>query len=128
VRRLERIESVFLSIPYHRDFEDLYLAYIVGLTQLGIGIRAALAVQNQGPPRNDYRIDRAIRILYPRFVTRGCLSRRSAVQHARGAGSRPPPIAHNPWASAAGANTACSSSKAGHIEPSAPMVGLVEMG
>ena len=44
----KRIESVFLNSPYDRPFEDLYLAYIVGLTQLGFRINAALAVPNQG--------------------------------------------------------------------------------
>ena len=46
--RPERVESVFLNIPYDRAFEDLYLAYIVGLTQLGLRVRAALAAPNQG--------------------------------------------------------------------------------
>jgi hypothetical protein len=39
---------VFLNIPYDAGFEDLYLAYIVGLTLLGFRINAALAVPNQG--------------------------------------------------------------------------------
>jgi hypothetical protein len=46
--RSRRIESVFLNIPYDTAFEDLYLAYIVGLTQLGLRINATLAVPNQG--------------------------------------------------------------------------------
>lgn len=46
--RKKRIESVFLNIPYDNAFEDLYLAYIVGLTQLGLRVHAALAVPNQG--------------------------------------------------------------------------------
>jgi hypothetical protein len=46
--RKTRIESVFLNIPYDVGFENLYLAYIVGLTQLGLAINAALAVPNQG--------------------------------------------------------------------------------
>lgn len=45
--RTKRIESVFLNIPYDGAFEDLYLAYIVGLTQLGLRINATLAVPNQ---------------------------------------------------------------------------------
>jgi hypothetical protein len=44
VPRTKRIESVFLNDA----FEPLYLAYIVGLTQLGLRINAALAVPNQG--------------------------------------------------------------------------------
>ena len=46
--RVKRIESVFLNIPYDKQFEDLYLAYIVGLTQLGLRVNATLAVPNQG--------------------------------------------------------------------------------
>lgn len=46
--RNRRIQSVFLNIPYDNWFEDLYLAYIVGLTQLGLKIHATLAVPNQG--------------------------------------------------------------------------------
>ena len=44
----KRIESVFLNIPYDNEFEDLYVAYIVGLTQLGLDVNATLAVSNQG--------------------------------------------------------------------------------
>ena len=43
-----RFESVFLNIPYDFEFENLYLAYVVGLTQLGLAINVALAVPNQG--------------------------------------------------------------------------------
>ncbi len=46
--RPRRIESVFLNIPYDETFEKLYLAYVVGLTQLGLRINFALAVPNQG--------------------------------------------------------------------------------
>jgi hypothetical protein len=48
VRHSKRIESVFLNIPYDPEFEDLYLAYIVGLTQLGLHVNATVAVPNQG--------------------------------------------------------------------------------
>ncbi len=43
-----RVESVFLNIPYDAAFEDLYLAYIVGLSQLGLRINVTLAIPNQG--------------------------------------------------------------------------------
>ena len=46
--RTKRAKSVFLNIPYDAAFEELYLAYIVGLTQLGLRISAAVAVPNQG--------------------------------------------------------------------------------
>jgi hypothetical protein len=45
--RRKRVQSVFLNIPYDAQFEELYLAYIVGLTQLGLKINATLAVPNQ---------------------------------------------------------------------------------
>jgi len=48
VPRRRPIESVFLNIPYDCGFEDLYLAYIVGLTQLGLRVNATVAVPNQG--------------------------------------------------------------------------------
>jgi len=44
----KRIDSVFLNIPYDKEFEDLYVAYIVGLTQLGLRVNATLAVPNKG--------------------------------------------------------------------------------
>ncbi len=55
--RRRRIQSVFLNIPYDSQFEDLYLAYIVGLTQLGLKINATLAVPNQG------RLDRIVELI-----------------------------------------------------------------
>lgn len=42
-----RIESVFLNIPYDTQFENLYTAYIVGLTQLGLDVTATLGFPNQ---------------------------------------------------------------------------------
>jgi hypothetical protein len=48
VARRGPIQSVFLNIPYDTQFEDLYLAYVVGLTQLGLKINATLAVPTQG--------------------------------------------------------------------------------
>ena len=41
------LESVFLNIPYDSPFEDLYTAYIVGLTQLGLNVTATLGFPNQ---------------------------------------------------------------------------------
>lgn len=43
----KKLESVFLNIPYDSLFEDLYVSYIVGLTQLGINVTATLAYPNQ---------------------------------------------------------------------------------
>lgn len=53
----KQIQSVFLNIPYDKGFEDLYVAYIVGLTQLGLQPRATLAVANQG------RLEAIIRLI-----------------------------------------------------------------
>lgn len=65
----KRIQSVFLNIPYDNQFEDLYLAYIVGLTQLGLKINATLAVPNQG------RLDRIVRLIERSDVSIHDLSR-----------------------------------------------------
>jgi hypothetical protein len=76
--RPRRVESVFLNIPYDPAFEDLYLAYIVGLTQLGLEIHAALAVPNQGRldtiialiERSDFSIHDLSRIELTRGIPR----------------------------------------------------------
>jgi hypothetical protein len=69
VARQRRSESVFLNIPYDSQFENLYLAYIVGLTQLGLKINAALAVPNQG------RLGRIIELIEKSDVSIHDLSR-----------------------------------------------------
>jgi hypothetical protein len=48
VPKLRSVESVFLNVPYDPGFEDLFLGYIVGLTQLGLRINLALAVPSKG--------------------------------------------------------------------------------
>ncbi len=45
--RSKKLEPVFLNIPYDLQFQDLYIAYIVGLTQLGMDVTATLAHPNQ---------------------------------------------------------------------------------
>lgn len=45
--------SVFLNIPYDNRFQSLYLAYIVGLTELGLTPKATLAI-----PGGVARLDR----------------------------------------------------------------------
>ena len=67
--RHKRIQSVFLNIPYDDQFEDLYLAYIVGLTQLGLNINATFAVPNQG------RLDRIVGLIEGSDVSIHDLSR-----------------------------------------------------
>ena len=67
--RRKRIETVFLNIPYDDQFSDLYLAYIVGLTQLGLQINATLAVPNQG------RLERIVELIEKSDVSIHDLSR-----------------------------------------------------
>ena len=67
--RTKRIESVFLNIPYDEPFENLYLAYIVGLTQLGLRINATLAVPNQGRLETIIDLLEQSKFFYPRFVS-----------------------------------------------------------
>jgi hypothetical protein len=69
VARPVRIQSVFLNVPYDKQFEDLYLAYIVGLTQLGLKINATLAVPNQG------RLERIVELIEESDVSVHDLSR-----------------------------------------------------
>lgn len=69
VTRRKRTQSVFLNIPYDDQFEELYLAYIVGLTQLDLQINATLAVPNQG------RLDRIVRLIEESDVSIHDLSR-----------------------------------------------------
>jgi len=64
-----RIQSVFLNIPYDAQFENLYLAYIVGLTQLGLKINVTLAVPNQG------RLERIVGLIEKSDVSIHDLSR-----------------------------------------------------
>jgi hypothetical protein len=69
VARRKRIQSVFLNIPYDDEFEELFLAYIVGLTQLGLKINATLAIPNQG------RLDRILGLIEESDVSIHDLSR-----------------------------------------------------
>jgi hypothetical protein len=50
--------TVFLNIPYDAKFERLYLAYIVGLIELGLKPRATLAI-----PGGTARLDRIIELI-----------------------------------------------------------------
>lgn len=55
-----RVESdaVFLNIPYDAKFENLYLAYIVGLTVLGFVPRATLGI-----PSGTRRLERILELV-----------------------------------------------------------------
>jgi hypothetical protein len=50
--------SAFLNIPYDRPFENLYLAYIAGLTAFGLVPRAALEI-----PGGSRRLDRILELI-----------------------------------------------------------------
>jgi hypothetical protein len=69
VARSRRLRSVFLNIPYDSRFENLYLAYVVGLTQLGLKINLTLAVPNQG------RLERIVKLVEKSDVSIHDLSR-----------------------------------------------------
>lgn len=58
--RKPRVEpdACFLNIPYDQQFENLYLAYIVGLTALGFVPRATLGV-----PRDARRLERIFTLI-----------------------------------------------------------------
>lgn len=50
--------AVFINIPYDSRFRSLYLAYIVGLTQLGLEPRATLGI-----PGGERRLDRILELI-----------------------------------------------------------------
>ncbi len=50
--------AVFLNIPYDNGFRKLYLAYIVGLTHLGLEPRATLGI-----PGGNNRLDRILELI-----------------------------------------------------------------
>jgi len=56
-RRRERY-SVFLNIPYDSGFQNLYLAYIAGLTAFGLIPRATLEI-----PTSQRRLERILRLI-----------------------------------------------------------------
>jgi hypothetical protein len=50
--------AVFVNIPYDKGFRSLYLAYIVGLTHLGLEPRTTL-----GFPKDERRLDRILALI-----------------------------------------------------------------
>lgn len=50
--------SVFLNIPYDGDFENLYLAYIAGVSAFGLVPRATLEI-----PTSQRRLNRILRLI-----------------------------------------------------------------
>jgi hypothetical protein len=53
-----KTESVFLNIPYDSPFENLYLAYIAGVSSFGLKPRAALEI-----PSSKRRLDRILDLI-----------------------------------------------------------------
>jgi hypothetical protein len=51
-------DSVFLNIPYDRRFQPLYLAYLVGLTELGLTPKVTLGI-----PGGARRLDRIFELI-----------------------------------------------------------------
>jgi len=51
-------DAVFVNIPYDKGFSRLYLAYIVGLTHLGLDPRATLGI-----PGGERRLDRILALI-----------------------------------------------------------------
>lgn len=51
-------DAVFLNIPYDNRFRNQFLAYIVGLTQLGLEPRATLGI-----PGGERRLDRILELI-----------------------------------------------------------------
>lgn len=54
VPRRSRIESVFLNIPYDDAFENLYLAYIVGLTHWAFASTLLSRFQTKGVSKRSW--------------------------------------------------------------------------
>jgi hypothetical protein len=57
-KRTASTESVFLNIPYDSAFENLYLAYIAGVSAFGLKPRAALEI-----PTPDRRLERILALI-----------------------------------------------------------------
>jgi len=51
-------DRVFLNVPYDQKFKSLYIAYIVGLTELGLKPTATLAI-----PGGEARLDRIFELI-----------------------------------------------------------------
>ena len=58
MRKRARQESAFLNIPYDRQYESLYLAFIAGLSGFGLVPRATVEI-----PTSDRRLDRIVKLI-----------------------------------------------------------------
>ena len=59
MRKRVRQESAFLNIPYDRQYEPLYLAFIAGLSGFGLVPRATVEI-----PTSDRRLDRIVKLIW----------------------------------------------------------------
>jgi hypothetical protein len=69
-KRTASTESAFLNIPYDAPFENLYLAYIAGVTAFGLKPRAALEI-----PTSNRRLERILELIQEREYSIHDLSR-----------------------------------------------------
>jgi hypothetical protein len=58
MRKRAQQESAFLNIPYDRNYEPLYLAFIAGLSGFGLAPRATVEI-----PTSDRRLDRIVKLI-----------------------------------------------------------------
>ena len=65
-----RPTDVFLNIPYDKQFERLYLAYIAGISAFGLVPRATLEI-----PTSTRRLDRILRLIHKCPISLHDLSR-----------------------------------------------------
>jgi hypothetical protein len=73
IARRKRRTTIFLNIPYDAKFEPLYLAYVAGLTGLGLDPRCVLEIPPQAQAWN--RLDRIVQLLQSCEVSIHDLSR-----------------------------------------------------
>jgi hypothetical protein len=58
MRKRAQQESAFINIPYDRQYESLYLAFIAGLSGFGLVPRATVEI-----PSSDRRLDRIVKLI-----------------------------------------------------------------
>ena len=58
MRKRAKQESAFINIPYDRQYEPLYLAFIAGVSGFGLAPRATVEI-----PTSDRRLDRIVKLI-----------------------------------------------------------------
>jgi hypothetical protein len=56
--QIRKVDSAFLNVPYDAEFNNLYLAYIAGVSAFGLVPRAAIEI-----PGSERRLDRVLSLL-----------------------------------------------------------------